>query len=546
MKRSVTANNPLFHFKGVAWEAIPDRWREYAAISVDAAHADMNERLERLYAAGAPVILQTEFYNSFMRGPVVTPERLDELLNRYNNILGVSMVELSCSNLTDIQRARLMDTLRVCVRHDVYFIWEDMGFPDRRHVFAKAGEDEELFGLIKECSDHFIFIAKINGWGEFFLTQSLAMGSWTTGLCAAWGVNCEDFWWFENNLTRHFKPVLEKRFYNMLLKDCGPGPANNLLTAQEFACPEALIGQMMLTAAMGGACIYSFENPDRVSYYKGKWSPLFERVISPLFDIILGEGILPDLPAVVSRVRAAYHADDWDAPALCGTGEALFRGLYGCNEQSDEFILEHMCTTRVIPSSGRYYYIPVTPTLAEEESERVYGKRLYNSKTLPADKRAAFDAICSPVSAGDACVMNIGDVWLVMNWRETEDTRQDFDFKAGEYRLKGALPANGYILARLCKGELRLHVNNMRLDDAAAIWENASFTRASFMDEYIKSDCPWFDELYLTELHISADRGELKVNIDMPEAFAYERIEEKGSVALALRHNGSVDITVEA
>lgn len=109
-RREISCRHPLFNFKCQSDGVILETLRPYAAMHVDASHADMLERLNDYENRGIDIVLQTEYWDSFRRDWVVTPETLDRLLSTYHHIVVVSIVEMSCFDLNEVQMERLLQS----------------------------------------------------------------------------------------------------------------------------------------------------------------------------------------------------------------------------------------------------------------------------------------------------------------------------------------------------------------------------------------------------------------------------------------------------
>lgn len=543
-KRRVISNTqPLFNFKGTKWESIPDEFKTFSAISIDSNHMDYN-LLDDYSNRNISVVIQGEYYNSTEKDPMLPDHLLKDILDRYPNVIAISCVEMSCSGLVEEQKKRIIDTMNVCKDYGVYFIWEDMGYPDRKHVFAKAGEDQEFFDIISENRDLLIFVDKINGRGQFYLTRALAIGYWTVGLSAGWGINCEDFWWFENGLTEHNKESIGLKSYFDVLKNLGTGFANNMLSALEFACPEAFIGQLLGAALLQGATVISFENPDRVINYKDKLTPLFEKVIRPLKNMIIEDNIIPSRQEIIDKIKVIYCIDDWKSKYMKLPIEELFSDLYGCEKGINKTIKKNKCTGRILQKSGRYFILPVVPEFARVDAERTFANVL-DSKNMPRKKRSYFDVLYQNETEGDASALHINDFWHVTNSNENLDIEQRFEnlsLRNGEIKVSGMLKTHTFLMICDNKDKIKIHLNNFRTDSSKAIFKNPNFTRYSFLEDYLSDNCSFIGENRETALYFTGNCNENNIIVVGGDNISTTK---KGNVLeMKISHNGPVELVI--
>ena len=537
-RREISSRHPLFNFKCDSYEVIPEDLRPHASMAVDAAHSDHMERLTDFRERGIDVVLQTEYWDSFRRDWVVAPDRLESLLADFQNIAAVSLVEMSCFDLNDIQLERLLTIAEICSRYGVYLLWEDMGYPDRKHVFFKAAEDPRFGAFLRAHPDTVIFQDKVNGWGQYHLTRSLAMGYWLAGLAPAWGVNVEDFWWYEQGYTflyggsegRSYHDALRQRFGNFYL--------NLGVTLMEFGCPEALMGQILAPALLQGASIVSFEVEGRMIAHRNILTPQFRRVLLPLHRMALEEGMISTKEQALKKIRAAYILDDWDSPLFREPSEEPFLGLYA-PEEALEKVKKDNSSGSVLQRSGRYFVIPVIPGFARAEAEACFPV-LLDSKTVPADKKAWFDERYPEQLDTDACVFHVENRWLFSHTLENRDATQYFrDVPVGRWTLSGVFAPHTYMVGFEREDGLRLHLNNFRTDSAKGVFNNPHFSGSAYLDSYILDDaCPFIGENRKTRLTIAGtdavqvDGGQVTIRRG-PDGYE-----------LTILHNGPVEIRV--
>ncbi len=538
-RREISCRHPLFNFKCQSDGVILETLRPYAAMHVDASHADMLERLNDYENRGIDIVLQTEYWDSFRRDWVVTPETLDRLLSTYHHIVVVSIVEMSCFDLNEVQMERLLGLAAVCHRHGVYLLWEDMGYPDRKHVFAKAGEDPRFVALLRSAPGTIIFQDKVNGWGQYHLTRSLALGYWLTGLSPAWGINVEDFWWYEQGYTFLYGPSEGRAYHDALRRRFGDFFLNLGVTLMEFGCPEALMGQILAPALLQGASIVSFETEVRMIAYKDTLTPLFRRVLLPLHQMALEEKMISTREQVLDKIKAAYILDQWDSPLYREPSEEPFLKLYAPDEALEK-VKKDNSSGSILQRSGRYFVIPVVPEFAREEAERTFPE-LLDSRTVPADKRAWFDKRYPECFDTDACVFHVGGHWLFSHTLENRYAVQHFrSIPVGKWRISGDFEPHTYMVGFEHEDNVRLHLNNFRTDSAQGVFNNPRFSAPNYLKEYIRDEqCAFIGEKRRTRLTVMP-AGNIQVDGGVVTVTPVEN-----GCMLEIDHNGPVEIRIQ-
>ena len=105
-----------------------------------------------------------------------------------------------------------------------------------------------------------ILTDKNNGWGRFYETRSLVLGMWASGVIANWGLNAEDWWWYEQGYGERFTPSKGRRGYARQLA-AGFAVTKGWEAASALSSPDICLAQNVLLAIAGGATVYSFEMP---------------------------------------------------------------------------------------------------------------------------------------------------------------------------------------------------------------------------------------------------------------------------------------------
>lgn len=314
-----------------------------------------------------------------------------------------------------------------------------------------------------------------------------------------------------------------------------------------FSYPDALYGIEWLVAASGGASLFSLE-----AYFQGysscdgaKPTPAFENVLLPLIRQIVRHHLIPDRTAVLSKIHAAYRPSSAAPRTL--REDHLFTALYGP---------EHSTHDEWLPSTGRYYFIPVIPMLADASADKLfsaviddafYGKHLAD----PIAKKKYFDGLYPAAGTGGAWFVNLGPNWLIANPNENKDTDADFEFplpvNAG-LRAKGALPPHTFGILREAPGRISMHLSNHRIDSGADVWNSEFLENGKPCDyvsnTYIANPSDSATRKSVFEIHgLTGDKPVVQVTAG--KHGAYDSSWEQGVLTIVMDHNGTMDVEIE-
>ncbi|MCX6624762.1 MAG: hypothetical protein NTY38_27610, partial [Acidobacteria bacterium] len=400
--------------------------------------------------------------------------------------------------------------------------------------------------------DSVVLTEKNNGWGKYHQTRSLVLGMWVSGIVANWGFNGEDWWWYEQGYGERFQPSKGRRGYAPRLAD-GIQVTKGWEFASAVSCPDIFYAQNVLCAMAGGATVYSFEsshayaNAGLDGVYR--LTPAWKNSIYPLLKAALDYNLIPEREQVIARMKVAYQDSGEEGTELDGTGEQLYRPLYG-TEAPDEEILARKLSPSLLPSTGRYYYLPVLPKLASESSGARFRNRIRPHQFPDArSQRAYFDKLYSVESSGDALVFHIHGTWYVTNSHENRNIAQDFRFRLGvngsAMELSGRLEPHSMLFAAERGGMLILLANNYLVK--THIWDEprpANFDSQAYLQKYVTA--PDDKERRTTTLKlVMLGRGRpLLTHATRHGSVESKWNAEAGSLAISLNHNGPVNLRV--
>lgn len=575
MRHEISSERPLLTIHqtdGVSirglWQLLPADLRPYCALHLSKvkpwgapALPKLRDMLAEAKEAGIPAILMAQ---SWLEGsenyfPV---DDLAALFEEFPNLIGLRSCELSCFSLNDSQKKHLIELMDVCGKYDAWLTWQEMGYPHnyqykpvsgKQHVFIQAGADEELFDAVFRNGESIIFTDKQNGWMKFFLTRSLALGMWASGITSQWGVNPEDWWWYETGFGPRY--AASKGARGMAPEhNSGMDATKGIDYASALSAPEILFAQYMLHAVAAGATFYSFEHPGRACVHRDwngeyKMTPAWNNVIYPLMKMAVEEKLIPSREEALEQMPVAYQITDLNEEELKCPSEQLFRPLYGARASDDE-IMDRGTSTEFIPTTGRYFQLPVLPKLAPESVHSNFKHIIRTNRFSSAEElKAFFDQVFPRESTGDAMVMRARNKWFISNTHENKDVTEEFEFSFSHNgtnkSVSGRLKPHSILIVRKVGNNLHLHANNYNVD--SHIWDEGrpdGFDFESYLKNYVTN--PDDSKRRVTNIAISGiDKNSAEVNYETVNGEVEQCwSDQEQTLSLTLTHNGPVDVQV--
>ena len=492
--------------------ALPEDVRNFAVIYIDEGTTNMSparqlefwdELLTITDAAGVPIVCQSECFCTNKTRDPFTQEELSAVFKEHPSLIGFVQVELSTNGVTNEHLAyeevtndmgvnknilaRLKSCIRACAENGGLFIWQDMEYiyHKKANYINQILEDRELYDLLKSCEQNVIIMDKHNGHGRHFASQSNILGCWLDGVCGNWGVNLENFLWYEEGFSEY--------------DDLGvaPNEAPDVYTAKY---PPALFGIDMIADLVGGATVYAIEGTfSRGGLYhfvdgEVVLTPTFWEVLYPFYQRILG-GAVPTKEQVKDNVKVAYKMSMPRAYALSGNDAHILQGLY-C--ETYNFFQENFnntffdCTKTWVPSTGRYYIVPILPIYSDPEEvlpeAEIITDFSYFFKLLFINsvKVNYFNKRYEQTYEGSGVLFDINDTVYIFNSNEnkTIDSEQNISYTLPESgkKLEAELVAHTYAIFDESEGEIDIELCNLRLDTDDVC--NGLESEDQFMREY--------------------------------------------------------------
>ena len=252
---------------------------------------------------------------------------------------------------------------------------------------------------------------------------------------------------------------------------------------------------------VGGAPVYAIEGTfSRGGLYHfvdGEviLTPTFYDVLYPIYQMILN-GAVPSKDEVKDNIKVAYQMKMTRSYALSGNDAHLLQGLY-CDTFS--FIEEKIdvtpyfdCTKDWVPSTGRYYIIPILPIYSNPEEVLPESKILsdfsyfFNLLFINPIKTKFFNKYYEETYTGDGVLFDINDYIYIFNSNEnkTIDSEQtvNYTLPKSKKEITSTFVAHTYAIINETEEKIEIDLCNLRLDTDAVC--NGLESEDQFMREY--------------------------------------------------------------
>lgn len=557
--------------------ALPEDIRNFAVIYIDEGTTDMtparqlefwDELLTVTDEANVPIVCQSECFCTNKTRDPFTQEELSAVFKEHKSLIGFVQVELSTNGVTNEKLAydevtedngvnenilaRMKSCIKACAENGGLFIWQDMEYIywKKLNYVNHILKDKELYDLLKSNSENIVIMDKHNGHGRHFASQANIIGCWLDDVCGNWGVNLENFLWYEEGFIE---------YDNLGVAPNEPDP----ITTAKY--PPALFGIDMIADMVAGATVYAIEGTfSRGGLYhfvddEVILTPTFYDVLYPIYQMIL-DGAVPDKEEVKENVKVAYKMTSPTSYALSGNDAHILQGLY-CDTFS--FIEEKIdvtpyfdCTKDWVPSTGRYYVIPILPIYSDPEEVLPNSyilndfKYFFNLLFINPIKERFFNKHYEETYTGDGVLFDINDYIYVFNSNEnkTIDSEQSVSYTLPESKkeLNATFVAHTYAIFKEDSDKISIDLCNLRLDTDAVC--NGLESEDQFMRAYAaggKMDNP--EDFRESVIELSGFETEPSVTAEGSNGakLKTEWNAETQTLTLTVISNGEVRITVE-
>lgn len=516
LRMYVDEENPLFMIRNMpAWGspqtgenyadlairtyyALPEDVRNFAVIYIDEGTTDMtparqlefwDELLTVTDKANVPIVCQSECFCTNKTRDPFTQEELSKVFKDHPSLMGFVQVELSTNGVTNEKLAydevtedngvnknilaRMKSCIKACAENGGLFIWQDMEYIYRKkaNYVNQILKDKELYNLLKSNTENVIIMDKHNGHGRHFASQANILGCWLDDVCGNWGVNLENFLWYEEGF---------KNYDDIGVK---PNEVDSVYTAKY---PPALYGIDMIADMVGGATVYAIEGTfSRGGLYhfvNGEiiMTPTFYDVLYPFYQMALN-GAIPDKDQVKEKIKVAYKMTLPNSYALSGNDAHLLQGLY-CDtfnfiEEKIDITPYFDCTKTWVPSTGRYFIVPILPIHSDPDEVLPESKVLndftyfFNLLFISPIKERFFNKRYEETYSGNGVLFDINDYIYIFNSNENKITDSEqsvsYNIPESEMKIDATFVAHTYAVIQENDKKFDIDLCNLRLDTDA-------------------------------------------------------------------------------
>ncbi|MBQ7956405.1 MAG: hypothetical protein IJ279_00080 [Clostridia bacterium] len=478
----------------VTFWALPEDIKPFAVIYIDEGPTYLNpqqqldfwnETLNYTDEYNVPVVLQSECFCTNKEREPFTQEQLSSIFEAHESMMGYVQVELSTNGVTNEHLAtdvvtndmgvnknilaRIKSCVKSCAENGGLFIWQDMEYTywKKNNYVNHILKDRELYDLLKSNKENIIIMDKHNGHGRHFASQSNILGCWLDDVCGNWGVNLENFLWYEEGFTEYDSVGLK------------PNEPDFAYTAKY---PPALYGIDLISDIVAGATVFSIEGTlSRGGLYhfindQVYLTPTFHDVLYPFFRMAL-DGCVPSKEQVKEKIKVGFKMN-FPAPyALSGNDARLLQGLY-CDKFT--FVQEYFdtpyldCSKTWVPSTGRYHVIPILPIYSNPEEVLPDSyilddwKYFINLLFINPIKERFFNERYEETYEGNGVLFDINDYIYVFNSNENKitDSEQTVKYTLPESnkKLNAEFVAHTYAVFKENGNNIDIDLCNLRLD----------------------------------------------------------------------------------
>lgn len=366
----------------------------------------------------------------------------------YDCVKGVEIKESRTKLQVDRGKDRIANNLKLAARYGKFVLDMEMNWP--LSAFATIGTSEDLMSTIKEYSDYYIASDKKSAQFRTLRPVTTIMGFWLADLTGQWGMNVEDWYWYDRDGTGTANILPQKA----ILTTSGGGKA---LTTQSTTAYQ------------------SFDDVEKDYWRRKIWYPFLEELVKYHYT--------PSKEEVRLNIKIAAQLRPEDThyeQFSFTTFQGIFQGIYGP--------IRHPYET--IPNQNRYYLMPIFPQYGVDQSlldsyEQVITSAEY---PYPSQVQELFNQHYPEPGdySGEAYIAHVEKSWFVLPTTEgeyrdgwngrhiygnfekvqspedrTESYRLDLSH-AGIQEITGRVNPYQYLMIRETDSGLRLHFGNRR------------------------------------------------------------------------------------
>ena len=573
----VNLNNPSdVSGMKMSLDILPEDVRKYAAFvlwgptyreSNEAFYQALDPALTECDRLGVKTFIISEFWNTADKDdlvggndtvPMLYEKDIDRYYQNHPSFVGMIHFELSGMVLQQNEIDRMKESLKSAIKNKGIYMWFDSGsHPNPIAILDALNRDEEFFNLCNKNPQNVIMIDKENGHGGRFSSTSAALGSWLSGCSGNWGVQFENWSWWEEGMGKRW--------------DMGGSSRKTLAENGVGYYPFNSISATALQKIAAGANVFSTHEAIRMftNYFgnQEKTSPGFDEMLYPIYQKILTEKIIPTKDEVKSRIKIAYQATnasniDAGGKKTLVTDNALRRvetpiliDLYGPSAEQVTRWEPMGVTKKWLPSTGRYYILPFL-TKRVDASKVLPGASIINAENYDEicatteSKLAFFNKLYPQAYTGTSYVFrdDVKNRWYFFNPNENTKVNTTSAFNLmGQNKVSVTMNIANFTTGELLEQSdgLRIDFNNIEMDLSlldSSINAGYSKTLENFYNRKNISDPSLYKDTYL---EISGLTKQPQVTAEGNNNAEAKMTYENGTAKIYIRSNGRVVVNLK-
>lgn len=433
----ISPEHPLFFFQDLAaqrsdaerqrahvlgaWAQMPESLQSNAMIKIaapgegESATRQLTTVLTSLQEQQIPTVvrLTAEPQRAAFAQPLdVACEQLKSLLRAYTMVKGVEVTGLdfrfySSPRVQDGQTPVVVEWLSMVIETAASFgrfVYLPMDELQWARVMSNTA-CAPLYQKMQQCRDYIVPACLTRG-DHLLANQSAVMGLWLEGGASNWGMASDSRWY----------------------SDAGYAGAGRFgATTTTDTAPSSLYRAMILSGAMTGATVYSFEFGDDLWY--GPSRRFWDEAILPSLREVVEKAVIARREFVAKRARVGlqlarsstpddFHLNLKDIDGVFDEGNML-KSAYGLARPGQ--------IAELVPDRGDLYWIPLISPYAEGTAIEGFEK-IFSAGSFPTTE--AWTQALAPFrrnhGSGTAFVTEVGRGIFVMNTRENVEEQQPF------------------------------------------------------------------------------------------------------------------------
>jgi len=420
------------------WKSLPDDLRSSIGFRIEEISKEQTQRvLQKAQEHQIPIFFQASGPHDYygQTSSRITLSEIERILVEFPVVKGIYICE-QAFRVSPSNNRIMMDyagrLIQLAAEHGKMVLWADGHWG--RNLWIDVGLNKRLLETIRQHRRFFVPIWKMNGSLTAYSAHDAIFGLWISRSVDNWGVQPERWYWYEAG----FGKLNEQKWFK-------EG------RMEDF--PPSFYGQMVLLGLSSGAGVYSFEPGSDIWDEHGSLSKISRQVTFPLLSEIIRHHLIPRREQVLQKVRSVYVANASDSHWALdyGTMYSLYESTYG---------IKH--AFQMIPSSSRYFWLPILPRWTTPSVLNSFAVRLDADRSTGSEevKRLLRNQYLASIE-GDAWTVQLDDDLIVLNSSENWDVDQTFGFpmKGKLKRISGRINVNGYLVSQETEDALRVHLN---------------------------------------------------------------------------------------